>query len=311
VGTVLFAYRNVLEHVVEVQGFPANVLQRTAEELNPWIMAFGTATRRRTSYLLVRGRIDTVERTFVSEPCCLTITRRDEQAASHAVRRAIRQGLTYSLEGKQRWVQVHASAVALPGGAVILFVGESGCGKTSSALALCRQIPGAALVANDRVLMTPEQNSIIGWPTAIGVGKETLHRLGLPLQGFEWEDKVWFWPSELRSLGIATRAGGTVRLVIAPVFTLRESQDLIITGTSLALTDHVRLDALKEDNWWGIPRPKPREYANRLRRAGWLRSVPCFQITTPGLCGKYVGTLVQVVHQYAMERDAAWPRQGT
>jgi len=76
------------------------------------------------------------------------------------------------------WVLLHASAVVFPGGHTLLTLGDSGAGKTTTALTLASA--GAALLANDCCFARPNAEGnldLLPWPAASAVGLGLLHAL--------------------------------------------------------------------------------------------------------------------------------------
>ncbi|MFF7098050.1 hypothetical protein ACFY9A_37550 [Streptomyces rubradiris] len=81
---------------------------------------------------------------------------------------------------KDGWVLLHASAAVLPGGHAVLALGDSGAGKTTTALTLAAA--GAALLANDCCFARPNPTGsldLLPWPAAATVGLGLLHALHL------------------------------------------------------------------------------------------------------------------------------------
>lgn len=76
------------------------------------------------------------------------------------------------------WVLLHASAAVFPGGRTLLALGDSGAGKTTTALTLASA--GAALLANDCCFTRPNTDGtldLLPWPAAAAVGLGLLHAL--------------------------------------------------------------------------------------------------------------------------------------
>ncbi|MFF9074511.1 hypothetical protein ACF1A9_19740 [Streptomyces sp. NPDC014872] len=76
------------------------------------------------------------------------------------------------------WVLLHASAAVFPGGRTLLALGDSGAGKTTTALTLASA--GAALLANDCCFARPNTDGtldLLPWPAAAAVGLGLLHAL--------------------------------------------------------------------------------------------------------------------------------------
>ncbi|WP_329453645.1 hypothetical protein OG894_44815 (plasmid) [Streptomyces sp. NBC_01724] len=76
------------------------------------------------------------------------------------------------------WVLLHASAVVFPGGRTLLTLGDSGAGKTTTALTLASA--GAALLTNDCCFARPNIDGtldLLPWPAAAAVGLGLLHAL--------------------------------------------------------------------------------------------------------------------------------------
>ncbi|MFF4934555.1 hypothetical protein ACFY2H_37600 [Streptomyces griseofuscus] len=76
------------------------------------------------------------------------------------------------------WVLLHASAAVLPGGHTLLTLGDSGAGKTTTALTLAST--GAELLANDCCFARPNTSGsldLLPWPAAAAVGLGLLHAL--------------------------------------------------------------------------------------------------------------------------------------
>ncbi|MGW1159288.1 hypothetical protein ACWD48_13900 [Streptomyces sp. NPDC002519] len=76
------------------------------------------------------------------------------------------------------WVLLHASAAVLPGGRTLLTLGDSGAGKTTTALTLAST--GAELLANDCCFARPNTSGsldLLPWPAAAAVGLGLLHAL--------------------------------------------------------------------------------------------------------------------------------------
>ncbi|MCG7523994.1 hypothetical protein MHW47_06000 [Streptomyces sp. OfavH-34-F] len=81
---------------------------------------------------------------------------------------------------KAGWVLLHASAAVLPGGRTLLTLGDSGAGKTTTALTLAST--GAGLLANDCCFARPNTSGsldLLPWPAAAAVGLGLLHALHL------------------------------------------------------------------------------------------------------------------------------------
>ncbi|WP_146505470.1 hypothetical protein [Thermosporothrix hazakensis] len=188
------------------------------------------------------------------------------------------------------WVQIHAGAIALPSGGLILFVGEKEAGKTSSVLGLCRNIREILFVSNDRILLHKEHNCAIGWPTAIGIGKEALRRLYLDIPGYEARGKIWYWPSEIRSRGFLMKPHGIVQMIVAPQFTLNQHDPVVIKKlpSNKILAENIRYDALSEENWWNLERPNKSSYGAWLASSSWVQDIPAIQIRTCGLSSVYI-----------------------
>ncbi|MGW0670702.1 hypothetical protein [Streptomyces sp. NPDC002746] len=76
------------------------------------------------------------------------------------------------------WVLLHASATVFPGGRTLLALGDSGAGKTTTALTLASA--GAALLANDCCFARPNTDGtldLLPWPAAAAVGLGLLRAL--------------------------------------------------------------------------------------------------------------------------------------
>ncbi|MGW4550041.1 hypothetical protein ACWEN4_27400 [Streptomyces violaceorubidus] len=76
------------------------------------------------------------------------------------------------------WVLLHASAVVFPGGRALLALGDSGAGKTTTALTLASA--DAGLLANDCCFARPNTDGMLDllpWPAAAAVGLGLLHAL--------------------------------------------------------------------------------------------------------------------------------------
>lgn len=76
------------------------------------------------------------------------------------------------------WVLLHAAAVTFPSGNTLLALGDSGAGKTTTALTLAAN--GAALLANDCCFARPNPDGTLGllpWPAAAAVGLGLLKAL--------------------------------------------------------------------------------------------------------------------------------------
>ncbi|MGW3932486.1 hypothetical protein ACWECC_30955, partial [Streptomyces microflavus] len=76
------------------------------------------------------------------------------------------------------WVLLHASAAVFPGGHAMLTLGDSGAGKTTTALTLASS--GGALLANDCCFARPNTDgtlSLLPWPAAAAIGLGLLHAL--------------------------------------------------------------------------------------------------------------------------------------
>ncbi|WP_274036488.1 hypothetical protein [Streptomyces sp. MMBL 11-1] len=149
------------------------------------------------------------------------------------------------------WALLHASAVVLPDGRALLAVGNSGAGKTTSALTLASA--GAGLLANDCCFARPNTAGtldLLPWPAAAAVGLGLLHALhftdlarshlqaGEPphptqdqrvtdalLTGRPWalrttagrELKAHIWPDQLtRWFGLTLATTGTATRVLLP-----------------------------------------------------------------------------------------------
>ncbi|MCC9309266.1 hypothetical protein LN042_19615 [Kitasatospora sp. RB6PN24] len=77
------------------------------------------------------------------------------------------------------WVLLHASATVLANGTALLAVGDSGAGKTTTALTLAAN--GCALLANDCCfarLNTAGELDLLPWPSAAAIGLGLLEALG-------------------------------------------------------------------------------------------------------------------------------------
>lgn len=279
--------------VISLEGCPSNISRRLLAELFPWIVERNELTNPPETCLTIRCIVGLPEYINASENGdILEIRQSDDTAFFHAIRLAIRQGLVYALEG-EGWVQIHAGAVALPDGSLVLFVGEIGAGKTSSALGVCRNIKGVAFVSNDRILVHKRSNWAIGWPTAIGIGEEALLRLNINASGYEHDGKIWYWPSQLRAQGFSMIPAGIIRMLVMPHFTCYQEDRTDITkiaGNTL-LRNNIRYDALQEDNWWNIKRPDTKSYGKWLISSKWVSDLPAIKIRTSGLCQAYLGIL--------------------
>jgi hypothetical protein len=76
------------------------------------------------------------------------------------------------------WVLLHASATVLPNGTALLALGDSGAGKTTTALTLAAD--GCALLANDCCFArvnTAGELDLLPWPSAAAIGLGLLEAL--------------------------------------------------------------------------------------------------------------------------------------
>ncbi|MFJ4679117.1 hypothetical protein [Kitasatospora sp. NPDC088783] len=78
------------------------------------------------------------------------------------------------------WVLLHAAAAVLDDGTALLALGDSGAGKTTTALTLA-SFPGARLLATDCAFARPTPGGrldLLPWPSAATIGLGLLHALG-------------------------------------------------------------------------------------------------------------------------------------
>ncbi|WP_282698286.1 hypothetical protein [Streptomyces sp. CC208A] len=152
------------------------------------------------------------------------------------------------------WVLLHASAVTFPGGRTLLALGDSGAGKTTTALTLATQ--GTALLANDCCFARPHPDGtlrLLPWPSAAAIGLGLLKALSLstaaghhlrtgepphptqdqsvtdalvngqvtPLRSESGRElKAHIWPEQLtRWLGLPLATSGTATAVLLPRIT--------------------------------------------------------------------------------------------
>lgn len=149
------------------------------------------------------------------------------------------------------WVLLHASAATFPGGRTLLALGDSGAGKTTTALTLASH--GAALLANDCCFARPHPDGtlrLLPWPSAAAIGLGLLKALPLstaaghhlqagepphptqhqrvtdalingqikPLRSESGRElKAHIWPEQLtRWLGLTLATSGTATAVLLP-----------------------------------------------------------------------------------------------
>ena len=212
--------------------------------------------------------------------------------------RKIIRSYFYQLMASCGWVQIHAGAVINRTNEVFLFAGDKGTGKTSSVLASILKNNDIRFISNDRVLIHPSDSYIIGWPTAVGIGNVTKDILGIKQSGYVSHNKSWFWPSEIREMGIDIEKGGRIKEIIVPAFDLEEKNIEVKKETLDApslLLKNIRHDALDEDQYWKIPTPKQGEYGNWISTTDWCKQLVCTRLRCGGLTDDYFDVLKKVI----------------
>ncbi|WP_327378825.1 hypothetical protein OG393_33470 (plasmid) [Streptomyces sp. NBC_01216] len=173
------------------------------------------------------------------------------------------------------WVLLHASAATFPGGRTLLALGDSGAGKTTTALTLASH--GAALLANDCCFARPHPDGtlrLLPWPSAAAIGLGLLKALPLstaaghhlqagepphptqhqrvtdalingqikPLRSESGRElKAHIWPEQLtRWLGLTLATSGTATAVLLPRITPSHTAPACIDTSRDA---HVTTDA--------------------------------------------------------------------
>lgn len=289
-----FIFPDVPDSGVHIRECPPDVLSLVSAALQPWIVSDSHGS---TGNAALSARCSDGTDATILDRCALHISRPDNASLFHAVRRAIRQYVAYTAE-QQGWVQIHASAVLMPDGNVILFAGDKNAGKTSSMLGLCSSVRGTKFVSNDRVLVHPSSPTALGWPTAVGIGEKALEILGLHhMKRYETAGKYWLWPEDIRrECGITFAAAGSISLVVCPQFTCRPTPIRIQDVTCAdVLRRNIRRDALEDTNWWNIARPNANTYGSWLTGVPWLTRIRAITVQTEGLGPDYLDTLAQLI----------------
>lgn len=213
--------------------------------------------------------------------------------------RKIVRSYFYKLMASYGWVQIHAGAVINRNDEVFLFAGGKGAGKTSSILASILKNNDIRFISNDRVLIHPSDSYTIGWPTAVGIGNETKDILKIKQSGYVSHNKSWFWPNEIREMGIDIAKGGRIKKIIVPAFDLKakniEAKEETLDAPSLLLKN-IRDDALNEDQYWEIPVPKQSEYGSWISTTDWCKQLVCTRIICGGLSDDYFDILKKMIY---------------
>lgn len=123
------------------------------------------------------------------------------------------RSITPKLVALLGWSILHGSAVVRPNGSAMLFLGESGAGKTTTAKTLCASAPGWRVLSEDKVVLRPSENG-----TAIAV---------------RGEPRISSWIS---SASIALAAGKGATFALSSLATVGE-------GEVLPIAEVVLLDA--------------------------------------------------------------------
>lgn len=121
-------------------------------------------------------------------------------------------GLTSEME------KVHMSVAAKEDG--IAFVGGKNAGKTSFMLAFLKQVEGSAFLANDKTLLSVNNDTLTVWglPYAVSIGFGALQccdEIPINKETRIINDKAYFWPKELaKHLGRAAIPSSSLSTII-------------------------------------------------------------------------------------------------
>lgn len=152
----------------------------------------------------------------------------------------------------------HGSSIAMADGRAIVFVGDSGAGKTSFMLSALRQTP-ASFVANDKLHMSAD-GRVHGLPMALSIGMnslESIPEISVTSTSRIIGGELYLWPEALAAaLGRQLASGLPVGLVVAPELDLsaaelttrplgRAERQELIDGPVSEFTDRIQ-------PWWLI-----------------------------------------------------------
>lgn len=279
---------------VRIMNCEQEILNNVMSDLAPYIDFSNKEVN--TEYIIECKRGDKENISFIDNNHII-ITWTSEKVLFKLLRKVARSFFYNQLEA-MGWVQIHAAGIVNEKNEVFLFAGDKGAGKTSSSLTCVKRMNGIKLVSNDRILINKYNNFVIGWPTAIGIGKVAKEKLEIKDNGYEVDGKHWFWPRELRQIGMNIAKGGMVKRIIVPEFKFEGGQECVkkqVMNAREILMQNIRYDALVEEHYWQLPRKNKHEYGTWLCDTEWCENVTAIKIESGGISEKYYEALLEEV----------------
>ena len=280
------------KRVLDVCNCPEDILQDVASNLEPYIRIrpkyltrdiYGTIICKEGNDNAVYKRDNVIE-VIWSNSVQLRMT----------VRRVIRAFFYEALIIRDGWVPIHASAVINAQNDVTIFTGDKGAGKTSSVLACVMKNKELKFISNDRIFINKHSSYMIGCPTTVGIGNDTMSLLNIDKAGERQNNKTWIFPNDLRDMGVKFAKGGKIKQIIVPAFDFDSKELKIFTDgieSDKILVENIRTD-IQDDVWhWENPIRNREDFGYWISKTNWCKQLICIKIICGGLSEEYYKVL--------------------
>ena len=277
-------------HTVVLEGCPVDVAIAVTNDMLPYIGSnreFNDAVN--IYYINCQKGVDDNISVFEKQ---MTVTWNSAEWLHKTLRKIIR-AYYYKALTKQGWIHIHAGAILNERGEAILFTGDKGSGKTSSVLGCIFDSEHNKYIGNDRILINRNNQYIIGYPAALGIGEKTHDILNIKADiGYKYSEKTWIVPSELRCIGINATSGGKLKRIIVPIF------DFSVTDITVFKLDPIQVlnsnilpDITVSLPFWKTTTEERYVLDNWISNTDWCSEIECIGIRCNGLTDKYINVL--------------------